>query len=56
MSKTKLWDVSELTFMIIFSNPLVLYATGKCSQKRLSDLSKAVQLINGIERTRIQSS
>lgn len=32
MSKTKLWDVSELTFMIIFSNPLILHATEKCSQ------------------------
>lgn len=48
MSKTKLWDVSELTFMIIFSNLLILHATGKCSQKWLSDLSKAVQLINAI--------
>lgn len=33
MSKTKLWDVSELTFKIIFSNPLILHATGTCSQK-----------------------
>lgn len=33
MSKTKLWDVSELTFKIIFSNPLILHTKGKCSQK-----------------------
>lgn len=56
MSKTKLWDVSELTFKIIFSNPLILHTKGKCSQKRLSDLSKAIQLINGTERMRIQLS
>lgn len=56
MSKTKLWDVSELTFKIIFSNPLILHVIGKCSQKELSDLSKAVQLINGTEKMRIQAS
>lgn len=45
MSKTKLWDVSGLTFKIIFSNPLILHIIRHYSQKGLSGLSKAMQLL-----------
>lgn len=52
MSKTKLWDVSVLTFKIYFSNPLILHVTEKGSQNELSELFKAIQLTHGTERMR----
>lgn len=54
MSKTKLWDVSGLTFNIIFSNPLILHVTRNYSQKRLSDLSKAIQLLMAQKRWQLR--
>lgn len=45
MSKTKLWDVSGLTFKIIFCNPLILHIIRHYNQKGLSGLSKAMQLL-----------
>ena len=56
MSNTKLWDVSELTFKIIFSNLPILHATRNYSQKGLSDLSKGHTAINGTEKMRTQVS
>lgn len=50
MSKTKLWDVSELTFKIIFSNLPILHVIRNYSQKGLNDLAKAIQLLMAQKR------
>lgn len=56
MSKTKLWDVSGLTFKIIFSNPLILHVTINYSQKELSWFIQGHTTINGTERMITQVS
>lgn len=50
LSKTKLRDVSGLTVKIIFSDLPILHVIRNYSQKGLSDLSKATQLLKAQKR------